>query len=307
MQSLKRGGVVSALVLWAVLAFAQGSGQLIEAAKKGDAGATKSAIVAGANVNEKGDAGLTPLMWAALHGHAPVIELLLSSGATINDNDSEGGTALAYARLAGHEDAIRILETRGGNLGKFQGDSFDSRLNLVMWTGSRRKDIFDYVTARTNERAAKVEAALQANWSAALDSPADFRGRWEFDAAQSDYGRAPKPKTVNFTITQAANEFVTDITLDGRRQVSTYKLDGAESVNVMASNARTLAKARWDGAKLVVSSTLEFDQIERAALEEVWSLSPDRSVLTIERHVTKPTESRLRQVMRRTRAPSGAR
>ena len=283
----------------ATLALTQGNGQLIDAAKKGDVTAARAAIAGGANVGEKGDAGLSPLMWAALYGHTPVIEALLSSGAPVNDTDSEGATALAYARLGRQADAMRVLESRGGVLGKIEvpATSFDGALKTYMWTMSRRSDIFDYVNSRAKEEKATADAVLEANWSAPLDAPADFRGRWQFDQGASQYGRLPKPKTVNFTITQAANELVTDITVDGKQQVSTYTLDGAVSVNAMGTNARTLAKARWDGAKLVISSTLEFEQVERAALEEIWSLSADRSVLTVERHVTKPTESRLRQVI----------
>jgi len=54
---------------------------LIIAAQNGHADVTKTLIDAKANVNEKDNDGLTPLMWASLEKHNNVIDILKAAGA----------------------------------------------------------------------------------------------------------------------------------------------------------------------------------------------------------------------------------
>src|SRR5262249_8332341 len=49
------------------------------------------------SVNAKGQAGWTPLMYAALYGDAETVRLLLDQGANANTQNDAGGTALMYA------------------------------------------------------------------------------------------------------------------------------------------------------------------------------------------------------------------
>jgi hypothetical protein len=95
----------------------------------------------------------------------------------------------------------------------------------------------------------------------------DFSGTWTLDAEKSDPapqrgggggggggGRGGGP----ITIKQTANELV--IQSEGRQgpQTLTYKLDGTESSNEMMGRGGTVAvkaRAKWDGAKLVIEST----------------------------------------------------
>lgn len=275
---------------------AQPAAVLEEAAKRGNVETANAALSKGADANARGEHGLTPLMWAALYGHTDVVEVLLAAGATANLADGGGGTALAYARLAGHAATAQAIELRGGTV-SFGTSEFDAALKSYMWTMSRPSSIFDYVNARAKERQAKEEAALQANWAASLIAPLDLRGRWTFDPKASDYGKLAKPKSVEYVILQTPNQLVRQAKIEGKTQDETYELDGSQAINDMGSSGRTLTTAVWEGATLILRSSLHWDGVERAAQEERWSLSVDGATLTIERVATKPVAVRVRQVM----------
>jgi len=63
------------------------------------------------DVNQRDSAGLTPLMWAAMHGHEGVVKLLLRQKPTEPDipDTGYGRTALSWAAGSGHEEAVRLL------------------------------------------------------------------------------------------------------------------------------------------------------------------------------------------------------
>jgi ankyrin repeat protein len=85
--------------------------KLIEAAKRGALDEVSSLLsVHPELVNEKDDAGATPLHYAAFGGHRPVVECLIAHGANINAPDSKFG-----ATPAGW--AIEYLREKGGFLG----------------------------------------------------------------------------------------------------------------------------------------------------------------------------------------------
>ena len=63
-------------------------------------------LAAGADVNEKGEKGMTALHLASLAGHTDVVRILLKSEAhTGNMKDNNNMTALQLASLAGHADS----------------------------------------------------------------------------------------------------------------------------------------------------------------------------------------------------------
>lgn len=67
-------------------------------------------IEKGANVDEKSEAGVTPLMVAAGHNNAPMIGLLLGKGANPALKNNVGKTALDIARDARNEVAVSALQ-----------------------------------------------------------------------------------------------------------------------------------------------------------------------------------------------------
>lgn len=110
----------------------------------------------------------------------------------------------------------------------------------------------------------------------------DFSGTWVLDEAKSDPmggpggGRGPAGP---MTITQTADEFVTETTRGEMVMKQTVKLDGTETVNQMGPmQAKT--KAQWDGRKLVVTMSGEGPNgpMER---KSTYSLSEDGKVLTV--------------------------
>ena len=71
---------------------------LFELAKGGAPLQVQAAVDAGADVNERGRNGVTPLMLAALFNRDPdVIQVLIKAGARLADTNSDGRTALQLA------------------------------------------------------------------------------------------------------------------------------------------------------------------------------------------------------------------
>ncbi len=72
----------------------------------------------GANVNVKGNVGMTALMMASSMGHAEVVKILLDHGADVTakfDHTGTAMTALMIASQKGHKDIVEILKRAGAN------------------------------------------------------------------------------------------------------------------------------------------------------------------------------------------------
>jgi ankyrin repeat protein len=67
----------------------------------------------GADPNATDEAGMTPLMLAALGGHAEVAAMLLAWGADVNRTSRAGSTALRAARSNGHNSLAEFLREVG--------------------------------------------------------------------------------------------------------------------------------------------------------------------------------------------------
>ena len=81
-------------------------------------------------VNERDNAGWSPLHEACNHGHLAIVEHLLDHGANINDRggDCEGATPLIDAAEGGNCDVMRLLLQRGANV-----YAKDDRVSLANW------------------------------------------------------------------------------------------------------------------------------------------------------------------------------
>ena len=73
----------------------------------------KTLLAQGANANESGSDGLTPLMNAARQGEPACVENLIAAGAALETADRTGDTALAQAIVAGRDDNIALLKRAG--------------------------------------------------------------------------------------------------------------------------------------------------------------------------------------------------
>ena len=67
-----------------------------------------------ADVNAKGNSGITALHEAATRGHEGSVRLLLEKGADLNAKDKYGMTALNLADIFKHEVIAQLLLSIGG-------------------------------------------------------------------------------------------------------------------------------------------------------------------------------------------------
>jgi len=82
---------------------------------RGNQEITERLIAAGANLEDTGYQGMTPLMEAARTGQTRIARLLLLRGAKIDATDNLGRTAISWAAIAGHEDCIALLIEKGAH------------------------------------------------------------------------------------------------------------------------------------------------------------------------------------------------
>ena len=123
--------------------------------------------------------------------------------------------------------------------------------------------------------------ALVIPFTAHAQAKPDFSGTWTLDAAKSDPapagrggggggrgGGAAGPVTIKQT--------ATDITIG----MATYKLDGSEVTITGGRGGDAKAKAMWDGATLVVTTTRDI-QGTTITMKDVRSLSADGKEMTV--------------------------
>lgn len=91
------------------------------AAFQGKLSAVRSALDAGANMEELGPDGSNPLHLAAMAGHRDVVEFLLDGGADVNAVDGDGFSVLQVVLMAAGQKAkdrtelVRLLLERGAD------------------------------------------------------------------------------------------------------------------------------------------------------------------------------------------------
>jgi len=141
----------------------------------------------------------------------------------------------------------------------------------------------------------------------------NFSGTWILDKSKSDVSQfigvgedTDKAQNASMTMVveqQGASLRVTRILKtqgDERKELHTYKIDGNETTNTGFRGETVVARAFWEGDKLVVVST----RTKRVLMKEisgeirsVWSLSPDGKILTIAAQINSPRgEQRVRAV-----------
>ncbi|CEM09971.1 unnamed protein product [Vitrella brassicaformis CCMP3155] len=91
-------------------------GNVLEAAKRGEAEWVAALIEAGADTNQLDNSGWTPLMWACVRRHINVGFLLIRAGAHLAHRADSGWTALHTAAYSGSLELIRLLVTSGASV-----------------------------------------------------------------------------------------------------------------------------------------------------------------------------------------------
>ena len=117
-----------------------------------------------------------------------------------------------------------------------------------------------------------IAAAVLSVASMAFAQAPDFSGSWTVDtasmpqppagAAGAGRGAGGRGQAGPIVVTQTKDTLTIERTMGANKVTQTYKLDGTESVNKMtmgrgenATEIETKSTAKWDGAKLVISTT----------------------------------------------------
>jgi hypothetical protein len=144
----------------------------------------------------------------------------------------------------------------------------------------------------------------------------NFSGTWVLDKSKSDASQlmgvsegAEKAHNTGMTMVVEQQGTTLKVTRvlkaqgEERKEIHTYKTDGGKTTNTGFHGESIVARAFWEGDKLVVVSTrtmkLLLNEIS-AESRGVWSLGPDGKTLTIDARVSSPRgEQRLRAVFDR--------
>lgn len=113
----------------------------------------------------------------------------------------------------------------------------------------------------------------------------DFSGTW--------VGISPAENAGNEqVITQTATTITTRHGASGDDHVFTYRLDGSESRNAIGAVV-TIAKATWDGDRLVITDTTTYQDGRTVERKQVWSIDQKgQLVVELTRPIPGGTEMR---------------
>jgi hypothetical protein len=141
----------------------------------------------------------------------------------------------------------------------------------------------------------------------AIAQTPNFSGKWTQDMEKSDPapqgmgGRGPAGPQA-FTIAQTATELTVERETPNGVMKSVYKLDGSESVNAGGRGGEVKSKAKWDGAKLVISSVQTMNmQGSDVTIEttEVRSLEADGTMTVVTTRKTPNGETTRKVVFKK--------
>ena len=116
------------------------------------------------------------------------------------------------------------------------------------------------------KRATTAVAALLIAATVIAQTPPNFAGKWTLvpdpNAAPAGGGRGAGGLGQEATIVQDATSLTITRTTPVGSFTSTYKLDGSESKNTLNMQGNAIdqvSKAKWDGGKLLVNTTMNFN------------------------------------------------
>ncbi|MBL8230165.1 MAG: hypothetical protein JNL98_16875 [Bryobacterales bacterium] len=116
----------------------------------------------------------------------------------------------------------------------------------------------------------------------ATDMP-DFSGTWEIDPSKSQTAPVPPPKTQTLTIAHRDPELsVAQRTATGLPRDYRYRTDGKPVVNTSPHGVKMEATAGWDGAELVIRTSMSSGGLS-VPMSERWVLAENGRVLRITR------------------------
>ena len=138
---------------------------------------------------------------------------------------------------------------------------------------------------------AGLVTAVLAQTPAPAAARPNFSGIWKMDPKKSDFGGMGAPLSAEYVIRHVGSKLVFDYTQDGRTSRVEIIPDADERVTESAGEIETLTRAYWSGPVLVIEARQRPRSPSSSAAVKWtsrWSLSQDRQVLTIERHISTP-------------------
>ena len=120
------------------------------------------------------------------------------------------------------------------------------------------------------------------------NSKTDFSGRWRMVKAKSEFSGFKTPDIITRAVEQhgVIMNVHTVQTLGTKTSISdvSYSIDGAPTQNVV--NGRDAeSKTYWDGAVLVVRTSMKTSGGDPEVIEDRWALSQNKQTLTTTSHI----------------------
>jgi hypothetical protein len=116
----------------------------------------------------------------------------------------------------------------------------------------------------------------------------NFSGRWRMVKEKSEFSGFKIPDLITRVIDQRdpVMNVHTVTTADGKTTIAdtVYSTDGATTDNVI-NGRNAQSKTYWDGAVLVVRTTMKTAKGDDEVIEDRWALSDDKQTLTTASHI----------------------
>jgi hypothetical protein len=116
----------------------------------------------------------------------------------------------------------------------------------------------------------------------------NLTGTWNVDLEKSNFGGLEAPQSARYLIRHLGSKLEMQYEQDGRITRVDVTPDGEEHVLETGPDTENLARVYWSGAVLVFEGRIRPMASSNALpvkWTSRWSLSPDKKVLTIDRHI----------------------
>jgi hypothetical protein len=122
----------------------------------------------------------------------------------------------------------------------------------------------------------------------------NLTGIWNMDLEKSSFGGLEAPTTARYLIRHLGAKLEMQYEQDGQITRVDVTPDGEEHVLETGPDTENIARVYWSGAALVFEGRIKPMTSSKALpvkWTSRWTLSPDKKVLTIDRHITAEQSS----------------
>jgi len=135
---------------------------ILKAGESGNIEAIKQHLAAGADVNAKNKAEMTPLHYASMMGHKEVAGLLITNGADVNAKSqfqNFGETPLHHAAWGSHKEIVELLITKGADVNAIiQSGSFKGMTPLDRAKRQKQPELADLLRKHGGKTGEELKA-----------------------------------------------------------------------------------------------------------------------------------------------------